>query len=173
MHLNLAKNEPPLVSFLDNLSKTGTDNSRVQRDSLVVAKVDIPELGIYADQTYKLESIYAQGMRQGLSDDGNDNIIEKIEQPYLDLEENNNIPNGYTLYIKLYSQLYHDNDNFRNEPVIVTPEEVGLISMKDEVLDSIVFALPILSFWLGTCFVFSSWYTDKYGGTFIDALLRK
>lgn len=45
MHLNLAKNEPPLVSFLDNLSKTGTDNSRVQRDSLVVAKVDIPELG--------------------------------------------------------------------------------------------------------------------------------
>ncbi len=101
-------------------------------------------------------------------------VVEKIQLDYLDLSGNTgNIPSGYSLYITLYSKLYHDNDQFGNKAVVTTPEEVGLVSMKDEVLDSVVFALPMLSFWIGTCFTFSNWYTTKYGGTFMDAFLRK
>lgn len=132
--------------------------------------------GIFADQTYQLQSIYAQGTNQSTEikdGESNNGVIEKIEQPYLDLSDSNsNIPGGYTLYITLYSQMYHDNAKFGGKAVITTPEEVGLVSMKDEVLDSVLVALPILSFWLGTCFTFSNWYTSKYGGNFMDAFLR-
>jgi hypothetical protein len=38
-------NEPPLTAFLDKISKTGMDNTRIQRDSLVIAKYDVPDLG--------------------------------------------------------------------------------------------------------------------------------
>ena len=38
-------NEPPLTAFLDKLSNTGLDNTRIQRDSLVIAKYDVPDLG--------------------------------------------------------------------------------------------------------------------------------
>lgn len=148
------------------------DNTRIQRDSLVIAKYDVPDLGVFADQAYQLQSIYAQGETSG--EEINGGIIEKIEQPYLDLSGNRDtIPSGYTLYITLYSKMYHDNDKFGGKAVITTPEEVGLVSMKDEVLDSVLVALPILSFWLGTCYTFSNWYTSKYGGNFIDAFLRQ
>lgn len=104
-------------------------------------------------------------------------LIEKIELAELDLR-GNNIPLegrglGYTLYIQLYNPMYHDNDDFGRKGVIVTPDEVGLVSMKDEVVDSVLSALPILSFWLGTCFVFARTYNEKYGGTFVDAFLGR
>lgn len=40
-----SESEPPLTAFLDKLSKTGLDNTRIQKDSLVIAKYDLPELG--------------------------------------------------------------------------------------------------------------------------------
>lgn len=172
-----SESEPPLTAFLDKLSKTGLDNTRIQKDSLVVAKYDLPELGIFADQTYQLHQIYAQGTARSSEtrreEENTSGVIEKIEQPYLDLSNNyDNIPSGFTVYITLYSKMYHDNDRFGGKAIITTPEEVGLVSMKDEVFDSVLVALPILSFWLGTCFTFSNWYTTKYGGNFFDALLR-
>ena len=39
---------------------------------------------------------------------------------------------GYVLYMKVFSQEYH------TEPVIVRPEEVGLVSLGEEVVDSLV-----------------------------------
>jgi len=171
---NDQKQQPPLAAFLDKVTNSGLDNTRIKKNSLVVAKVDIPALGIFADQTYELQSIYLQGYS---SNSGSDEIIEKIDLEELDLGGDNpysksTVPAGYTQYITLYSKMYHDNDTFDNKAIICTPEEVGLISMKDEVIDSIIFALPVLSFWLGTCFTFSTWYTQKYGGNFIDALFR-
>jgi len=164
IQLSFSKNsndEPPLTSFLDKVSKTGLDNTRIQKNALVIAKYDIPDLGIFADQAYELEEIYIQTkLANGL--------VEKVDLPELDLKNSD----GTTRYIKLYSSLYHDKEKFGGEAVICTPEEVGLISMKDEVFDSIVFALPVLSFWVGTCILFSYWYNAKYGGTFIDALMR-
>ena len=41
----MSNSEPPLTAFLDKLSKTGMDNSRIQKDSLVIAKYDVPDLG--------------------------------------------------------------------------------------------------------------------------------
>mmetsp|Transcript_2378 Transcript_2378/g.3664 ORF Transcript_2378/g.3664 Transcript_2378/m.3664 type:complete len:243 (-) Transcript_2378:43-771(-) len=177
--------EPPLTAFLDKVSRTGLDNSKIQRNSLVVAKYDLPQLGIFADQTYELQSIYMQGLRQGqgtTSDDGesenrgnSNGLIEKIDLPELDLSHPNgfaNIPPGYDLFITLYSEMYHGNDAFGRKAVVTTPQEVGLVSMKDEVFDSVLVALPILSFWLGTCFTFSNWYHTKYGGGFLDAFFR-
>ena len=49
---------------------------------------------------------------------------------------------GYVLYMKVFSQEYH------TEPVIVRPEEVGLVSLGEEGVDSLKIAIPILGFWL-------------------------
>lgn len=180
--LRMSNNEPPLTAFLDRVSKTGINNKSIKQNSLVITKYDIPDLGIFADQTYELQSIYLQGERK--SDRKNENksieqgVIEKIELAELNLEGQNTATTdgsgiGYTLYIKLYNPVYHDNDQFQKKAVIVTPEEVGLVSMKDEVLDSVLVAIPILSFWLGTCYMFASMYNQKYGGNFLDAFFGK
>lgn len=172
------ENEPPLTKFMDGLSKTSMDNTKIQKNALVITKYDVPDLGIFADQTYELQSIYLQGLKKDYTtggEDGQSSIIEKIELDELDLNNPSKMTEmkpGYTLYVSLYSSMYHDNDKFGGKAVVSTPEEVGLISMKDEVADSILVALPILSFWLGTCYTFSSWYNDKYGGNFFDALFR-
>jgi hypothetical protein len=183
--------QPPLTAFLSKVSRTGLDNSKIQRNSLVVAKYDLPQLGIFADQTYELQSIYMKGLKQvqvqrTTSNDGgsesegenqakSNGIIDKIDLPELDLSHPKgfaNIPPGYSLYITLYSEMYHSSDAFGRKAIVTTPQEVGLVSMKDEVLDSVLVALPILSFWLGTCFTFSNWYHEKFGGNFLDAFFR-
>ena len=157
---------PPLTAFLEKASNTGIDNKSIKLNSLVVTKYDLPELGIFADQTYELKSIYLQGSNKESGE------IEKIPLPVFDLT-GTAVPPGYTLYIALYSPMYHDGKKHRGQPVIVTPEEVGLVSMKDEVLDSVLVAIPILSFWLGTIFVFVTKYNERYGGNFFDALFGK
>jgi hypothetical protein len=176
MKLQMSKGgeEPPLTAFFDRMSKTGVNNKSIKRNALVVTKYDILDLGIFADQTYELQSIYLQGENKEEMESGGGfetSIIEKIELAELDLG-GNNVPlegrgSGYTLYIQLYNSRYHDN------AVIVTPDEVGLVSMKDEVLDSVLSALPILSFWLGTCYVFATKYNEKYGGSFVDAFFGR
>mmetsp|Transcript_25837 Transcript_25837/g.38200 ORF Transcript_25837/g.38200 Transcript_25837/m.38200 type:complete len:225 (+) Transcript_25837:125-799(+) len=180
--LRMSNNEPPLTVFLDRVSNTGINNKSIKQNSLVITKYDIPDLGIFADQTYELQSIYLQGERKSErnSESGNieQGVIEKIELAELNLEGQNAATangsgSGFTLYIKLYNPVYHDNDQFKNKAVIVTPEEVGLVSMKDEVLDSVVVAIPILSFWLGLCYMFASTYNQKYGGNFLDAFFGK
>lgn len=183
--LQMTENEPPLTAFLDKVSKTGLDNTKIPRGGLVVAKYDLPQLGIFADQTYELQSIYMQGMKQGNnfitdgSDDGGSqgggSIIDKIDLPELDLSHPkgfSDIPPGYNLFITLYSEMYHGNDAFGKKAVVTSPQEVGLVSMKDEVFDSVLVALPILAFWLGTCFTFSNWYNARFGGSFLDAFFR-
>ena len=105
-------------------------------------KYDIPDLGIYADQTYELQSVYAQGSsndgeaKDSVSQGDKDGIVKKIELSELNLDENGmstRVPPGFTLYIKLYNPMYHDTDKFGGDGVIVTPYEVGLVSMKDEI----------------------------------------
>ena len=70
--------EPPLTAFLDNVSKTGLDNTRIQRNALVIAKYDVPELGIFADQTYELQEIYFQKTTQ-------EGLVEKVDMTELNL----------------------------------------------------------------------------------------
>ena len=55
---------------------------------------------------------------------------------------------GWTLYTKVYSPEYHE------APVIVRPAEAGLVSLREEVFDSLGIALPILGFWVSLCVAF-------------------
>mmetsp|Transcript_1731 Transcript_1731/g.2487 ORF Transcript_1731/g.2487 Transcript_1731/m.2487 type:complete len:223 (+) Transcript_1731:88-756(+) len=162
---NGSDKSPPLTSFLEKAANTGIDNKCIKADSLVITKIDRPDLGIFADQTYVLKSVYLQKSNES-------GEVERIPLPQLDLTETTP-PSGYELYVSLYSSMYHDNEIHMGRPVIATPEEVGLVSMKDEVFDSVLVAVPILSFWLGTIFVFVSKYNERYGGNFYDALFGK
>mmetsp|Transcript_24192 Transcript_24192/g.34061 ORF Transcript_24192/g.34061 Transcript_24192/m.34061 type:complete len:302 (+) Transcript_24192:102-1007(+) len=165
---------------LRGLLDTGM-NPIMEKGSIVIAKADIPNLGIWMDQSYELQSIYLQGVNSETQ------LVEQIQLDTLQVDSSSTatIPNGYTRYITLYSPLYHDQKNVNSStsgndvvlvtpcPVVVTPEEVGLVSLRDEVMDSIIFALPVLTFWLTTSFVFVKQYNERYGGTFVDALLGR
>lgn len=130
----------------------------VERYDVVVAKADVPDLGIFADQAYEVVSIYLQGLNPKTE------LLERI--PLDSLEDGTNKA-GYTKYIRLYSPSYHE------EPVIVTPEEVGLVSLRDEVVDATLVMLPIFAFWVCTCLVFAGKYNERYGGNFVDALFGR
>ena len=155
------ENDTPLGRFLQGLIRTGMKDT-VNVNAIVIAKADILSLGIWMDQSYELQSIYLQGVN------AETNLVEKIPLETLTDEATTSTTQGYTKYIKLYSPMYHKESG----PVIVTPEEVGLISLRDEVLDSILFALPVLAFWTTTAVMFAKTYNERYGGNFIDALFR-
>lgn len=179
-------NQSTFTVFLDRVLKTGLDNDSIKLNSIVVADYNIPELGVYSNQSYEVQSIYLQGEKKTKDEKTTHEggIVEKIKLAEFSLNggisstlgrnglDEESLP-GYTLYVKIYNPVYHDNEKFGNQSVIVTPEEVGLRSMKDEVIESILVAVPILSFWLGTCFVFANTYNQKYGGNFVDALLGR
>ena len=55
---------------------------------------------------------------------------------------------GWTRYVRLFSPEYHA------APVVVTPEEAGLVSLRAEVLDSLGVALPVLAFWVSVSLSF-------------------
>ena len=145
--------------FLRGFAKTGMKGT-MERGSIVVAKADIPSLNIWMDQTYELRSVYLQGMNPETQ------MVERISCPSLETNMMS-IPNGYTLYVSLFSPVYHD------EAIVVTPEEVGLITLKDEVQDSVLMAIPILSFWLAVSYTFASQYNERYGGNFLDAFFGR
>jgi len=153
--------------YLRGLIRTGMKET-IEVDSIVVARADIPSMGIYMDQSYELQSIY----KQQFNDETN--TVDRIPLQYLGINASGSddafgSSNASTTYIKLYSPVYHKDSG----AVIVTPEEVGLVSLRTEVFDSIVFALPVLSFWTATCFVFAGQYNERYGGNFLDALLGR
>ena len=149
--------DTPLGRLLRGAIQSGS-SSELTKGSLVISKADIPSMGIWMDQSYTLEQVVLQ---KTTADDG---VVEKIPQESISVE----VPAGYTQYITLYSPVYHKESG----PVICTPEEVGLVSLQTEVVDSIIFALPVLAFWTATAFTFAKNYNDRYGGNFIDALFR-
>lgn len=162
-----ATRDSDFARYLRGLIQTGMKET-IEVDSIVVARADIPSMGIYVDQSYELQSIY----RQSFNDETN--TIERTPLQCLSVDDDESDDtfggdNVYTTYIKLYSSIYHKESG----AVIVTPDEVGLVTLRTEVLDSIVFALPVLSFWTATCFVFASQYNERYGGNFLDALLGR
>lgn len=165
--------DTPLGSFLRGLVRTSMKET-IAVNSIVVARVDIPSLGIWTDQTYEVKTIYLQGEMKK-----NSNTVERVPLDEVLLPSSSStgnvvIPNGFTQYIELYNPNYHnENTIHRGMSVKVTPEEVGLVSLRTEVFDSILFALPVLGFWTTTCWIFTKIYTDRYGGNFFDALFGR
>ena len=58
---------------------------------------------------------------------------------------------GWTLYCKVFSPEYHD------APVIVRPAEAGLVSLREEIFDSLGIALPILGSLIAVCVAFATY----------------
>jgi hypothetical protein len=153
------KRDTPLRVFLRGIVNTGM-STEISIQSVVVAKADLPNLGIWMDQSYQVESIYLQKQMNNFN-----NTVERIPLTNLIVvDSSESIPSGYTQYLQVYNPAYHDDKS-----VIVTPEEIGLVSLRDEIMDSILFALPVLGFWMTTSAIFAKTYNERYGGNFFDA----
>ena len=129
-------------------------NEQLTVGSTVVASNDLPEYNIWQFQSYELVSIYDQGMNDETGQ------VEKLRRTALNSPVD---PPTYTRYLALSSPKYHD------EPVVLEPRQVVLSSMRTEVLDSLVMGLPLFGFWTAVAISFANKYTERTGGTFLDA----
>ena len=121
-----------LRTLVDGVRK-GSLGSAIAPGRICIARRDFPSKYIVCDQAYEVCEIYYQGLR------GSE--VVRVEVPTMDTKRPEGCE-GYVLYLKLFSEEYH------TEPVIVRPEEVGLVSLGEEVVDSLKIAIPILGFWL-------------------------
>ena len=133
--------------------------SEIKVGSTVVAGNNIPNLGIWQFQAYELKSIYDQGTKE-------DGVVEKIQRASLEEPVQ---PPTYTRYVTLYSKKHHED----GQPVVVSPQEVELSSMQQEVVSSLLQALPLFVFWTALAFSFANQYSQRTGGTFWDAMFGR
>ena len=124
----------------------------IEVGDMVVCKISNPDLGIYESTSYELKSIYAQSF------DEDTQSIVKAQLNGL----NDPMPQGSTLYVALFSPSVH------TEAVVVTPQEVGLSSVKTELGDAAWLAVPGF-FWVFVCLSFANTYHERTGGSFLDA----
>ena len=159
-----------LRQALSGLGQIFSKDNAVRVGSTVVANSNVPELQIWQFQSYTVEAIWDQGVprRSNAGDDDNNNdIIEKIPCETLDAAPTKAT---YTRYVSLYAAKHHDA---RGGAVTVQyPDEVVLVPLRDEVLDSVVMALPLFGFWTALAASFAAKYNARYGGDFMDALFR-
>jgi hypothetical protein len=153
----------PRGEFLRGFLQSDSWSSTVLPQSVIIAKADLPRLGIFKDQSYQVQKIYLQGIQ--------DEQVQTVELDALIIvdDDPSAIPSGYTQYLELYSPMYHEKVGF----VKVTPEEIGLVNLRTEVMDSVVFALPMVGFWTAMSWTFAKLYNDRYGGDFMDALFGR
>ena len=131
-----------LAALIDGLKRSGF-STQVRRGSVVIARYDVPALRIVESQSYVVTDIYLQGP-------GESTTVERVPLESLDDAR----PPGteqHVLYVKLFSSNYH------TEPVICTPQEIGLVTLRDEVFDALRVATPILGFWVSLCIFFWSY----------------
>lgn len=110
-----------------------------------------PAFGVIRFQGYKLQRVYYQGVRDG--------VVERVDVESLEAKPPPGFA-GYTKYMCLYSSKYHAASG----PVVLSPTEVELVRMRDEIADSAWLALPGL-FWVWLAYTF--WrYGEDNGGAF-------
>ena len=116
---------------------------------ICIARRDLPQCYIVRDQAYEVTEIYYQGLRGA--------EVERVAVPSLDARPPEGCA-GYIMYIKLFSPEYH------TEPVTVRPEEVGIVSLGEEVWDSLKIGVPILGFWLAVIALLLAYEQASLGG---------
>ena len=136
-----------LWTLIEGVRKGSLDSSIVP-GRICIARRDFPSKYIVCDQAYEVVDIYYQGL--SCAD------VERVSVPSMDTRPPEGCA-GYTMYLKLYSKEYH------TEPVTVRPEEAGLVSLGEEVVDSLKIGIPILGFWL-TVISFLLAYGEATGG---------
>ena len=124
-----------LGALFNGLSKSGLGQS-ITPGCVVVARYDVPTASIVASQAYEVQQVYWQGLRNA--------TVERVPVESVEARA----PAGcerYTQYVKLFSADYH------TAPVIVRVDEAGLVTVREEILDSLAVGGPILGFWLAVC----------------------
>jgi len=116
----------------------------------VVCKRSLPNLGIYENSSYEVTSIYSQYF-----DEETQQIVKQPLSSIDDTTQN-------SLYMTLFSPQHH------SEAVVVTPGEVGLITVREELGNAAWLAVPGF-FWIFVAASFYNTYHERTGGTFSDA----
>jgi uroporphyrinogen-III synthase len=144
-------------NFLDSIIKSSMiDVDDLQVGDVVVAKVDVPSLRIWSGSGYEITAMYFKGANP---DTG---MVEQIPVTKF----NDEIAKlGY----KKYLEVYNPRDHRENGPMIVSPEEMGLVTLKSELKEAMLLAIPGF-FWVFVAAAFVNWYSSQYGGNFWDAM---
>ena len=159
------------LSNIGQVLGRGEEARQISVGSTVVAQTNLPELRIFQFQSYTVQGIWDQGVPpSSLNSVDNDNsgkgsngLVEKIARHNL----NEPVTPSYTRYISLFSPKHHEG------PVTVNPKDVILVSLQEEVVDSVLMALPLFGFWTALAFSFATKYIDRYGGNFVDAMFGR
>ena len=106
-----------------------------------------PAYGIVRAQAYELQRVYLQGIVN--------NEIQRVDLASTDAPPPDGCA-GFTRYYVLYSQRYHANTG----PVVLRPNEVQIVTVRDEIADSAWLALPGL-FWVWLAFTFYQYGVDR------------
>ena len=145
-----AMQRPPRCTLISSQAK-----ETMQVGSQIVAANDwnssSPEYGIVRAQSYELRRVYYQGLVNG--------EVTRVDVQNLEAAQPAGCE-GFTKYVMLYSPRYHSDTG----PVIVRPDEVLVVSLQSEILDSTWLALPGLV-WVLLAFSFYQ-YGEANGGTF-------
>ena len=178
--------EEPTGAGLKNLIK---DTEDLVVGDWVVAKRDVPSLGIGAGRVYKILAIFLKGAASEASAATAESSaglgVEVIPLERYGDDEANSYGSSYTKYLRVYNPRDHDPrkvnlgvgsplDNQQQQQqqgVVVTPEEIGLVSVKADWTEALFLAVPGF-FWVVVAMAFSNYYTDRYGGSFWDAFFR-
>ena len=167
LHVSDPNNDENNANRSEGLRKTLTslgevaDGTELRVGSTVVIGNSIPNLALWQFQSYELTSIYDQGL------DEETGAVQKISRTSLQEPVD---PPTFTRYIALYSEKHHGKEG---QPVVVSPNEVELSSMQEEVVDSVIMALPLFAFWTALAFSFASQYSERTGGSFVDAMFGR
>jgi hypothetical protein len=147
---------------LDNLMK---DTRDLAVGDWVVAKRDVPSLGIRAGAGYKLLEIFLKGAstktQEGVG-------VEVVPLERYGDDEDDGYGSSFTKYLRVYNPRDHPE---QDRGVLVTPEEIGLVSVRADWTEAAFLAVPGF-FWVFVALAFSNYYTDRYGGSFLDAFFR-
>lgn len=126
----------------------------VEAGDTIVCKQSIPSLGIFENTSYEVVSIYAQSFNEE---------TQQVEKQMMDrIDEDANLPSNSQMYITLFSPVHH------KEPVVVSPEEVGLRTVRSELGNAAWLAIPGF-FWIFVASTFYNIYHERTGGSFSDA----
>ncbi|KAL3907876.1 MAG: hypothetical protein SGILL_008695 [Bacillariaceae sp.] len=135
------------------------DLNDLQVGDVVVAKIDIPSLSIWCGSGYEITAMYFKGANPETG------MAEEIPLTSFDAATATNIPLGYKKYLEIYNP-QHQKDN---GPAIVSPEEMGLTTLKSELNEALLLAIPGF-FWVFVAAGFVNWYSSQHGGSFWDAM---
>lgn len=128
--------------------------SNIEPGDTVVCKSGVASLNIIENASYEVDSIYAQYF-----DDETQTVV-KQPLPSLDAP----IPPKSDRFVTLYSPVYHKDGS----PVVVSPEEVGITSVRSELNGAALLAIPGF-FWVFVASSFYNIYHERTGGSFVDA----